>query len=348
MPDFESMIPYYRSRMTRGERATKPQHIFVEQCKAKYNFVDYTTTKTSNKKKAPYAASLDAVRSLVSDSIFSAIFHYDSNQITDMRPLFRIGDKEYNSRDFARFISKNKKVRPICILDSFVVDSYHDFIDAKVLEYADSRLELDIPEFGELIDEYRHGLMIFAYNDQMVWSRALKDTLGFERFYAQASKKHHWGDSADAVYFWNERARVNCYTIADSTLLSKNKALKVIEKGHKKGWGTEKVIEELVAKVSKKDASKVSNELILVEKGNQQLLSNKEWGMGTYVHNLDSGSYQILVVEQMLQPELKSRDEARGFYLNDFQNYLEDQNNTALRKKYNVKIHQDVLDKIVY
>jgi peptidyl-prolyl cis-trans isomerase SurA len=229
-----------------------------------------------------------------------------------------------------------------------VVDSYHDFIDAKVLEYADSRLELDIPEFGELIDEYRHGLMIFAYNDQMVWSRALKDTLGFERFYAQASKQHHWGDSADAVYFWNERARVNCYTIADSTLLSKNKALKVIEKGHKKGWGTEKVIEELVAKVSKKDASKVSNELILVEKGNQQLLSNKEWGMGTYVHNLDSGSYQILVVEQMLQPELKSRDEARGFYLNDFQNYLEDQNNTALRKKYNVKIHQDVLDKIVY
>ena len=141
---------------------------------------------------------------------------------------------------------------------------------------------------------------------------------------------------------------MNCYSIADSTLLSKNKALKVIEKGQKKGWGTEKVIEELVAKVSKKDASKVSNELILVEKGNQQLLSNKEWGMGTYVHNLDSGSYQILVVEQMLQPELKSRDEARGFYLNDFQNYLEDQNNTALRKKYNVKIHQDVLDKIVY
>ena len=49
------------------------------------------------------------MRSVISDSIFSAIFHYDSNQITDMRPLFKIGDQEYNSRQLARYIYKNKK-----------------------------------------------------------------------------------------------------------------------------------------------------------------------------------------------------------------------------------------------
>ena len=113
MPDFETLIPYYKSRMTRGERSTKPQHIFVEQCKQKYNFVDYTKVKTSKKKNAPYAADLKAVQALVTDSIFSAIFHYDSNQITDMRPLFKVGDRQYNSRNFARYILKNKKVRPI-------------------------------------------------------------------------------------------------------------------------------------------------------------------------------------------------------------------------------------------
>jgi len=348
MPEFESMIPYYKSRMTRGERATKPQHIFIEQCKERYNFVDYTTVKTSKKKKAPYAASLDAVRSLVTDSIFSAIFHYDSNQITDMRPLFKIGEKSYNSRAFAHYIRKNKKVHRICDLDMYVAELYQNFIDAKVLEYADARLELDNPDFGDLIDEYRHGLMIFTYNDHMVWSKALKDTVGFENFYTQASVKHHFGDSADAVYFWNERARVQTYTIADSTLLPKSKAMKVMAKAQKKGWDKAKVVEDLVAKVRKKDASQVSQEMQLVEKGNQQLLNDKEWALGTYVHNLDSGSYQILVVEEMLKPVLKTRDEARGFYLNDYQNYLEDQNNAQLRRKYNVKIHQDVLDKITY
>ena len=53
-------------------------------------------------------------------------------------------------------------------------------------------------------------------------------------------------------------------------------------------------------------------------------------------------------MEQILQPELKSRDEARGYYLNDYQNYLEEQNNIELRKKYNVVIHQDVIDNITY
>jgi len=348
MPDFESMVPYYKSRMTRGDRSTMPQHIFVEQCKEKYNFVDYTTTKTSKKKKAPYAASLDAVRALVTDSIFSAIFHYDSNQITDMRPLFKIGDKEYNSRAFARYIRKNKKVRLICDLDSFVVDRYHEFIDAKVLEYADSRLEQDNEEFRELIDEYRHGLMIFSYNDQTVWSKALKDTLGFENFYQETSKQHHFGDSADAVYFWNERAVVNSITVSDSTLLPKKKALKVVAKGLKKGWDREKMADEMSGKIRTKKENAVSSSPMILEKGNQEVLSEQEWKTGTYVHNLDSSSYQILMVERIAPPELKSRNEARGFYLNDYQNYLEEQNNAMLRKKYNVKVHQDVLNKIVY
>lgn len=347
MPEFESMIPYYRSRMTRGERSTKPQSIFVAQCKEKYNFVDYTQVKTSKKKakKVTYAANLDAVRELVTDSIFSAIFHYDSNAITDIRPLFKIGDKEYNSRQFARFIYKTKKVRRKSSLDAFVADRYKDFVDAKVLEYADQRLEIDNPDFKELIDEYRHGLMIFTYNDHNVWSKAIKDSVGFEAFYQTASATRNYNDTNDAVYFWNERARVHVYPVHDSTNLSRAKAMKVISKAVKKGWTSDRIEQEL-AKKSKNGVLALSD-LKLVEKDNQTLLTSNEWHTGTYVHVADSG-FNILVVEKMLQPELKSREEARGYYLNDYQNYLEEQNNLALRKKYNVIIYQNVIDEITY
>lgn len=348
MPAFESMIPYYRSRMTRGERATKPQHIFVEQCKERYGFVDYTATKTSKKKKAPYAASLQAVRAVVTDSVFSAIFNYDSNSITDMRPLFRIGDREYNSRQFARHIYDNKKVRPLCNLDVFVAERYRDFVSDMVLAYADSRLETDNPEFGALIDEYRHGLMIFNYNDQMVWTKALQDTVGFERFYDEASRQHRFDRPGDAVYFWNERVRVHAYTVSDSTLLPRGKALKVMARAQKKGWNSERVCQELAAKARPKDSLQVEHAILVPEKGSQNLLTDQEWAVGTYVHALDSGTYQILVVEQLLAPELKTRDEARGYYLNDFQNYLEEQNNARLRQKYGVKVYREVLDQLTY
>lgn len=347
LPDFESMVPYYKSRMTRGERSTKPQKIFIRQSKERYNFVDYTQVKTSKKKakKVTYAADYSQVRAFVSDSIFSAIFHYDSNQITDMRPLFKIGDKEYNNRQFAWYIHKHKKVTRICNIDSLVADMYSDFVDSKVLDYADKHLEMDNEDFRNLIDDYRHGLMIFTYNDRIVWSKALQDTVGFEKFYQEMSPKHNINDSNDAVYFWNERARTHVYTVPDSTVLKRAKAMKVFKKAAKKGWGSAQLVAALNDKSKKYNF--VADELLLLEEGNQSLLSSNEWREGMYIHDADSG-YQIIVVEKMLAPCLKSRDEARGYYLNDYQNYLEEQNNIALRKKYNVIIHQDVIDDIVY
>lgn len=347
LPDFETMIPYYKSRMTRGERSSRPQHIFAEQCKRNYNYIDYTTTKASKKKNAPYLASLSAVRSVVTDSVFSAIFNYDSNQITDMRPLFKIGEKEYNSRQFAHYMYKNKKVSHICDLDIYVRERYEQYVEAMVLAYADERLEQDNAEFRELIEEYRHGLMIFAYNDHMIWSRALKDTIGFANFYETASLSHNYNDTNDAPYFWNERARVHIYNVADSTQATSAKAMKLMAKANKKGWSSSQIVSELQAALKKKSNASISDELVIAEQGNQQLLSNNEWAKGTYLHNNEKG-YQILVVEQLMQPELKTREEARGFYLNDYQNYLESKNNEDLRVKYNVKIHQDVIDEITY
>ena len=347
LPDIESLTPYYRSRMTRGERSTKPQKMFIDQSKQKYGFTDYTQVVTSKKKakKVTYAASLAAVRSLVTDSIFDAKFNYKPEDITDMRPLFKIGDKEYDSRQFARFLYKTKKLQRTCDLDMFVTSRYQDFIDAMVLEYADSRLEQDNPDFGALVEEYRHGLMIFTYNDHKVWSKAIKDTLGFDAFYRTASLTHNYNDTNDAVYFWNRRARTVVYTIPDSTLLTRSKALKVVNKGLKKGWDSTKIKNELNSKA--KQDNLVSNTFTMLEEGNQTTLASNEWHPGAYAHTADSG-YQILVVEKILEPELKSRDEARGYYLNDYQNYLEEQNNLALRKKYNVVIYQDVIDEIAY
>ena len=347
LPDLESLVPYYKTRMTRGERSTKPQKIFIQQSKERYGFVDYTQVKTSKKKakKVTYAADYSQVRALVTDSIFSAIFNYDSNQITDMRPLFKIGDKQYNNRQFAWYIRKHKKVTHICNIDSLVADMYNDFVDSKVLDYADKHLEMDNEDFRNLINDYRHGLMIFSYNDRVVWSKALQDTVGFEQFYQEASRKHNYNDTNDAVYFWNERARAHFYTVPDSTVLSRAKAQKILKKATKKGWGSTQLIAALNDKSKKNNF--VTDKLQLLEEGNQSVLSSNEWREGTYIHEADSG-YQIIVVEKMLAPCLKSRDEARGYYLNDYQNYLEEQNNIALRKKYNVIIHQDVIDGIVY
>lgn len=349
-PDFESMVPYLKSRMTRGERSTRPQHIFAEQCKQKYGFDDYTQVKTSKKKNAPYAASLAAVRAVVTDSIFSARFNYDSNAITDMRPLFRIGEKKLNSRDFARYLKKNKKVWPICDLDVFVADRYADFVESEIIKYADSRLEQDNAEFRDLVEEYRHGLMIFTYNDRFIWGRAIKDTAGFAAFYAEAMPKHDINDSAQAPYFWNERARVYTFSIFDSACLAPAKAISILQKNMADNPGGDALRNALLKKVRTKKCTAdnpVSMHFDLVERGNQELLQEGEWHRGIYGRPHRKG-YDLVVVEQVMEPQPKALLEARGYYLNDYQNYLEEVVCNQLREKYNVKINQDVVDEITY
>src|SRR5574344_76606 len=353
IPSYEDMVPYYKQRLTRDQRNTEPQSVFVAQCKKKYPFTDYTTMlkkAPKGSKKKVYLASLDQSIAAMNDSVYRKKWHYKDSMITDMRPLCFIGDKEYTNVDLLKYIDANQTmVRDKGDYASYINERYQDFIDAKILEYADSRLEIENAEFKELMDEYRNGLIIFAYNDKMVWSKAITDTTGLKQFYATESPKRSLDNTSDEVYFWNTRANVSVITIADSAILSPNKAKKIVAKCQNKGINNTGMLSLLQAAVAKKDstAKSVKLENQIVEQGHQSLLTDSEWKRGTYEHAAKKG-YQLIVVEKIMDPCLKTVMEARGYYINDYQNYLDAELVKQLRAKYNVVVHQNVVDEITY
>ena len=80
----------------------------------------------------------------------------------------------------------------------------------------------------------------------------------------------------------------------------------------------------------------------LVEEGHQMLLTDGQWTPGVYVTPMGYG-YRAVVVEKVLPPQLKEQKEARGYYLNAWQNEVERQLIADLRARYNVKINYDVV-----
>ena len=349
IPSFEEMVPYYKQRLVRDERSNKPRESFIEQCKKQYKFVDYTneftTEKVKGKKVSTPMASLDECLSLLSDSVFAKNWHYRNGMVKDMRPLIRVGDMQYTAVDFLKFIEANQHFEPVSPLRNYMMDRYRNFINDKVFEYADKHLETEHAEFGDLMKEYRDGLMIFSYNDAMIWSKAIRDTVGLEAFYQVFSKQRDIDNEADAPYFWNERANIRVITFKDSASLAPGKARKIVEKAIEKGWNDMQLSNKLNSKI-RKDAS-YRIEQLLVEKGHQNLLKDGQWRKGIYEEAMPMG-YRIICVDEVLQPSLKSRSEARGYYINEYQNYLEKQLISELRKKYNVIVHQNVIDEIVY
>ncbi|MCR4659842.1 MAG: peptidylprolyl isomerase [Bacteroidales bacterium] len=354
LPPFEQMLPYYKQRFSRDQRAKAPQDVFVANAKEKYHFVDNTVEeyKIVKKKKVitrPATASLAEVRSLLTDSVFSGTWECPDELILDRRPLFTLGDTAYTAVDFVHYLLYTQQIEAKYSLDTYLNDKYKRYIDGRLIFYADDHLEQEYPEFAELVDSYRHGLMIFKYNDTMVWSKAIYDTVGFNEFYKIESRKKNINDTSDAVYFWRTRARLKEVTVDDSVTLAPKKASRLIFKGLKKGWGSTDLKEalEAAADKSRRGQGRIEVAADIVEQGNQTIIKDTEWSVGVYSRPNGKG-YKYIIVERILEPSLKELSEARGFYLNEYQNEVERRQSQKLRQRYNVTINKDVLDQITY
>jgi pyruvate formate-lyase activating enzyme-like uncharacterized protein len=91
----------------------------------------------------------------------------------------------------------------------------------------------------------------------------------------------------------------------------------------------------------------VAMQVDVVERTRQQLLNENQWSCGVYIVPQHKG-YRLLAVEKVLEPMLKGQNEARGYYLNAYQNEVERRLIEELRKKYNVKINWNVVEEITY
>lgn len=364
LPSFDAMVSYYKQRLTRDQRGDDSRKSFALSARKKYGIVDCTVTpvkqeskgkKGKKSKTQPTAmmASLDEVISLVNDSIFKGEWRFRDTAIHDLRPLVQVPGRDYNGIDFARYIRKNQHTSRRYDIAYLIRNYYDDFLDSVTMVYADSQLEKEYPDFAELVDEYRRGLIIFDYNEKMIWTKAIEDSVGFAAFYARESVKKSMQNPDDSIYFWHTRARVVILDVADSLALDPSKALKIVRKAFDKKLTSSAMQEMLLDKFNRKKlrnpkAEPVTATVDQVEQKRQNLLADNQWNCGVYVVPNGTQGYRILVVQNIIAPCLKSHLEARGYYLSGWQNEYEQNVCNALRAKYKVKIHYDALSKIRY
>ena len=357
LPPYESMVPYYKQKMTRDQRGEESRKAFTRSCMKRYGIQDLTQTPVpqpkgkKRKKKEPVKmqASLQQLYDIVPVEATRNRWDYNDSMVTDIHPILTMPGKSYTTLDLARYISTHQRGERPLKSEYFVNMKYSDFIDSVVMVYVDSRLEKDNPELAAVVEEYRHGLMIFNYNNAMVWRKALHDTAGFADFYARESSTKRLDNPEDSVYFWKTRARVVTVNVVDSACIAPAKAARILKKALKKSKGSLEMKDMLTDALSKKCTATrpVSVAPDLVEMGRQNLLSAGQWQKGVYMSPKTKG-YRAVVVEEVLPPMLKGQMEARGYYMNGFQNEVERKHNDMLHKKYNVKINYDVVKQINY
>ncbi|MDO5760942.1 MAG: hypothetical protein Q4Q06_07940, partial [Bacteroidota bacterium] len=188
---------------------------------------------------------------------------------------------------------------------------------------------------------------IFAITDKEVWNRSLVDTTGLKEFY-EKNKEH---------YVWQERADVTTWNIDKSIDLKK--ASKIINKANKKNKTNDETKDLLIKKFSIKEKPDkyFSYSWGRYEKGANKnidkLIWNTELAEKLTAKNivitdttLITNKNNVLVLKSFLAPQIKTLPECRGVVTSHYQEFLETQWITDLRKKYSYKIYYDVFNSI--
>jgi peptidyl-prolyl cis-trans isomerase SurA len=262
---------------------------------------------------------------VVTDSIFTGKWDIAlAKKLT--KPMFQISSQRYTQQEFAGYLAKNQHKMEKQKIIFFVDRAYKDFLNENLIKYENTRLEAKYPDFKNLMNEYRDGILLFDLTDQKVWSRATKDTTGLKDFY----------ESHKTNYMWDERLEASIYTLKNPKVAQK------VRNFLQSGLKDEAILKEINVDTAKN---------LKIESGKYTRKENKYVDAVSWVPGLSNDipanpGVVIVNVKKVLPSEIKTLNEARGLITNDYQNFLEKIWVEYLRHKYTVTVNKDVLTKI--
>ncbi|MFB1021140.1 MAG: peptidylprolyl isomerase [Vicingaceae bacterium] len=242
------------------------------------------------------------------------------------KELFKIGDKSVNQQEFAVYLNSTQNTKKM--LDSRVLINarYEAFRKKVILDYKDSKLDEEYPEFKYLMQEYHDGILLFNLTDELVWSKAVKDSSGLSNFNQENKERYKWEERADAMVFsaLNEE-------VADE-----------VKKMIKKGADVKLIMED----INTSSQLNLRYETKKYLKGENEFVDQVEWEKGSSKNIVVNGRVHFVQIQKVLEPTYKTLDDSRGLITSDYQNYLEKQWIKDLKSIYQYDIDKKVLKEL--
>ena len=204
-----------------------------------------------------------------------------------------------------------------------------EMTDAEVKTYADEHLEEKYPELRNLVQEYHDGILLFEVSLREVWDKAAKDTAGLEAFFKANKKKYTWAAPRWKGYLIQAKDK------------SSAKAAKAIIKSAE----ADSVQSYIAKRVNCDSVTYVKVQHGLWEKGKNAAIDKFGFKDKKAAYTPNEQMPEVICVGKKLKaPEVWSDE--KGKVTTDYQDYLEAEWVKKLREKYEVKINQEVWEKI--
>lgn len=302
------------NKIGKDERSRKLTSSLNDKLRKKY------TIKRDDKLYAKLAT-------LVTDAVYETKWEVPTDTKAFEGKLFDVNNKLVSGTDFLNFVkAQQKSATKIKPVSKWVDNVYQKFIDEQLNTYYNANLEGEFPEFANVMEEYRDGLLLFDLMEKEIWEKSKTDSIGLKKFYDENKSNYNWKNRYDVV-------------IASSTKLD---IIKKAEKLFKKQLGADKIKEQL----NTKDKVELMTNSGTFEEGNETLPKNLKPQVGLSEITKEGDYYFITKVNKILPAGGKTLEECKGKAINDYQQYLEQNWVDSLKKEFTVKVNQDVFEKV--
>jgi peptidyl-prolyl cis-trans isomerase SurA len=317
VPSFEEKKGELRQMIMRDSRSETSRLSMVNNIKAEYHF------KEVPKMKDLFVNSLDT--SLLSGE-------WDLKKADSFKGnLFSLSDstgavRNYSVIDFAKYISTHQTKRANSNPQVIGYSMYDQWMQEEVLAYEEARLDNKYIEFKNLMKEYRDGILLFDLTDKMVWTKAVKDTLGLQQYHEKNQNNYMWGERCNATIF-------QCNSEATATDFRKQ-----LIKG-------KKAMDDIMASINKKTPNAITKKEGKYAHGESELIEKTNWTQGVS-NPINIANNWYIVDLKVMPPMPKSLNEAKGIVTSDYQSALEKEWVDGLKGKYPVKVNGEILQTI--
>lgn len=306
---FEEAKEKLLAAMARDGRADEPRLARMKELAKKYGVtLMKANTMTLGHRLAQLPADSATVASVSEDNM--PLYKWDDGAVTVAEAYAALGGKNFPSG---------------AVLSEAILRSADKLADDYIVERAMADLVNDNPDYANLVNEYRDGILLFEISNRNVWDRAAKDREGLEKFFKSNVAKYKWDAPRFKSYviFAANDSTVNAALDYAGTLSTADPEAFVNDM--RKHFGREIKIERVIAA---KGENPITDYLAFG--GEKPEAKNPRWA-----------SYAAFGGRILDQPEEAA--DVRGAATTDYQAQLEQQWLKQLRKRYPVRINKKVL-----
>ena len=310
----DEMKSELEAKVGKDDRSKKITASLNEKLRKKYTY------KRDNKQFA-------TLSKLVTNDFYESKWVQPENAKGYTAPLLTINSKKIEGTRFLDFVEKQQKAglktKPLTKLTE---ELYAKFLDDQLTTYYDENLENDFPEFANVMEEYRDGLLLFDLMEKEIWDRAKTDSTGLKSFY----------DAHKTEHMWKKRVEL---TVASST---KEEIIKKAQAYLKKGMEPQAIKDKL----NVNNVVNVMTNSGVFEAGSDALPKTLKYDVGVSNVFKEGEYYFVTNVEKIVPEGFKTLEECKGKIVNDYQQYLEQNWVDDLKKEFTVKVNTDIFDQV--